>query len=200
MIELCRFCCAAVELAWRVVVVIGLRPCKEPEGPAVGWTARRAAARVSTRAPGSRAPRITRAWRFLAPPAWYNWLPTPLPRKEGAKAVTTVRTVIHDRRIEVPAPVDLADGTEGILTLGTDVVDDGGPMSPAEITRVLAAMERIQPLEIPDDVLITLFAKSEQANLSKAGQNLVATLLREIEKELEAIDREARDGKIKRRR
>jgi hypothetical protein len=49
-------------------------------------------------------------------------------------------------------------------------------------------------------VLITLFAKSEQANLSKAGQNLVATLLREIEKELELIDREAREGKTKRRR
>ena len=29
-------------------------------------------------------------------------------------------------------------------------------------------------------VLVTLFPKSEQANLSKAGQNLVATLLREI--------------------
>ena len=39
-------------------------------------------------------------------------------------------------------------------------------------------------------ILVTLFAKSEQANLSKAGQNLVATLLREIEEELEAIDRE----------
>jgi hypothetical protein len=71
---------------------------------------------------------------------------------EGAKAVSTVRTVIHDRRIEVPALADLADGTEVILTIGTVVVDDGGPMSPAEITRVLAAMERMQPLEIPDEV------------------------------------------------
>jgi hypothetical protein len=47
--------------------------------------------------------------------------PTPLPKKEGAKAVTTVRTVIHDRRIEIPAPADLADGTQVILTIGTDV-------------------------------------------------------------------------------
>jgi hypothetical protein len=58
--------------------------------------------------------------------------------------VTNVRTVIHDRRIEIPAPDDLTDGTEVILTIGTDVVDDDGPMSPAEITRVLAAAGRLQ--------------------------------------------------------
>ena len=39
-------------------------------------------------------------------------------------------------------------------------------------------------------ILITLFPKNEQANLSKAGQNLVAQLLREIETELEEIARE----------
>ena len=43
--------------------------------------------------------------------------------------MTTVRTVIHDRRIEVPAPDDLADGTEVILTIGTDFIDDEGSMS-----------------------------------------------------------------------
>lgn len=47
-------------------------------------------------------------------------------------------------------------------------------------------------------VLITLFPKSEQANLSKAGQNLVATLLREVEQELDEIDREDKAGTIKR--
>ena len=57
--------------------------------------------------------------------------------------MTTVRTVIHDRRIEVPAPEDLPDGTEVILTIGTDVADDDGPMSPEEIARVLAAMGQI---------------------------------------------------------
>jgi hypothetical protein len=39
-------------------------------------------------------------------------------------------------------------------------------------------------------VLVTLFPKSVQANLSKAAQNLVAALLREIEEELEQIDQE----------
>ena len=44
--------------------------------------------------------------------------------------MTTVRTVIHDRRIEIPAPDDLADGKELILTIGTDVFDEEGRMSP----------------------------------------------------------------------
>lgn len=72
--------------------------------------------------------------------------------------MTTVRTVIQDRRIEVPAPEDLADGTEVVLTIGTDIVDDDGPMAPEEIVRVLAAMDRLQPLEIPDDVAADLDA------------------------------------------
>ncbi len=66
--------------------------------------------------------------------------------------MTIVRTVIHDRRIEVPAPADLPDGTEVTLKIGTDVGDDDGTMSTEEIARVLAAMEKMQPLEIPDDV------------------------------------------------
>jgi hypothetical protein len=73
-------------------------------------------------------------------------------------AMTSVRTVIHDRRIEIPAPEGLADGTEVILTIATDLVDDDGPMSPAEIARVLAAMGRLQPLELPHDVAADLDA------------------------------------------
>jgi hypothetical protein len=49
-------------------------------------------------------------------------------------------------------------------------------------------------------ILVTLFPKSMQANLSKAGQKLVATLLREIEQELQAIDREERAKTIRRRK
>ena len=66
--------------------------------------------------------------------------------------MTTVRTVIRDRRIEVPAPEDLPDGTEVILSIGTDVTNDDGPMSPEEIARILAAMGRMQPLEIAPQI------------------------------------------------
>ena len=49
-------------------------------------------------------------------------------------------------------------------------------------------------------VLVTLFPKNVQANLSKAGQNLVAQLLREIEEELEQIAREEKVRARERRR
>jgi len=78
--------------------------------------------------------------------------------------MTTIRTVIHDRRIEVPAPEDLPDGTEVILTIGTDIADDDGPMSPEEIAGVLAAMGQMQPLEIPDDVAADLDAWERKLN------------------------------------
>jgi len=78
--------------------------------------------------------------------------------------MTTIRTVIHDRRIEVPAPEDLPDGTEDVLTIATEVADDDGPMSPAEIARVLAAMGRMEPLEIPDDVAADLDAWERKLN------------------------------------
>lgn len=78
--------------------------------------------------------------------------------------MTTVRTVIHDRRIEVPAPEGLADGTEVIVTIGTSVADGEGPMSPDEIARVLAAMARLQPLEIPEDAAADLDAWERELN------------------------------------
>ncbi|MGP0070019.1 MAG: hypothetical protein ACLQGP_41265 [Isosphaeraceae bacterium] len=78
--------------------------------------------------------------------------------------MTTVRAVIHDRRIEVPAPDDLPDGTEVILSIGTDLANDDDPMSPAEIARVLAAMGQMQPLEIPDHVAADLDAWERRLN------------------------------------
>jgi hypothetical protein len=78
--------------------------------------------------------------------------------------MTIMRTVIRDRRIEVPAPEDLADGTEVIVTRGTDPADGDGPMSPEEIARVLAAMACLEPLEIPDDVAADLDAWEGKLN------------------------------------
>jgi hypothetical protein len=75
-----------------------------------------------------------------------------------------MRAVIHDRRIEVPAPEGLADGTEVILTIDTEVVDDNGPMSSREISRVLAAMSRLEPLDIPNDVATDLETWEKKLN------------------------------------
>ena len=87
--------------------------------------------------------------------------------------MTIMRAVIHDRRIEVPAPAGLADGTEVILTIDTDVVDDNGPMSSEEISRVLAAMTQFEPLDILDDVATDLKAwekKLDQYGIDHADE------------------------------
>jgi hypothetical protein len=78
--------------------------------------------------------------------------------------MTTIRTVIRDRRIEVPAPKDLPDGTEVLLTIGTNFGDDDGPMPPEEIARVLAGMRRLEPLDIPEDVAADLDAWEGKIN------------------------------------
>jgi hypothetical protein len=61
--------------------------------------------------------------------------------------MTTIRAVIHDRRIEVPAPNHLPDGTEVVVTIGTGIPDDDGPMSPEEIARVKAGMDRLKSFD-----------------------------------------------------
>lgn len=77
--------------------------------------------------------------------------------------MTTIRAVIHDRRIDVPAPIDLPDGTEVVLTIGLIVPDDG-PMPPDEIERVLTAMRKLEPLDIPDDIAADLDAWERKLN------------------------------------
>jgi hypothetical protein len=49
--------------------------------------------------------------------------------------VTTVRTVIHDRRIDVPAPEDLPDGTEVISMPGDGRWTDTASIAPARASR-----------------------------------------------------------------
>ena len=61
--------------------------------------------------------------------------------------MTTVRAFVHDRRIDIPAPEDLPDGTEVVLTIGTPH-SDNGPLPPSEIAMVLAAMNQLEPLEL----------------------------------------------------
>jgi len=63
--------------------------------------------------------------------------------------MTTIKAVVRNGRIEVEEPLDLPDGT--ILQIpvpGEAETDD--EMSPEEIQRVLAAMDRMQPLQLTD--------------------------------------------------
>lgn len=77
--------------------------------------------------------------------------------------MSTIRAVIQDRRINVPAPDDLPDGAEVIVQVSTEDNNDG-PMSPEEIERTLAAMRQLLPLDIPAEVAADLDAWEEKIN------------------------------------
>ena len=68
-----------------------------------------------------------------------------------------LKGVIRYGRVELDEPIDLPEGTEVVVTSGPRETDDG-PMSAEEIARVHAAMEKILPLDIPDDVAADLDA------------------------------------------
>ena len=77
--------------------------------------------------------------------------------------MTVIKTTIRNRRIDVPAPSDLPDGMEVVLTIGTGIPDDG-PIPPEEIARVLAAMAQLQPLDIPGETAADLDAWERKLN------------------------------------
>lgn len=62
--------------------------------------------------------------------------------------MNTIKAVVRNGRIEVDEPLDLPDGTE----LRIPRPDDGSP-SPEEIELALAAMDRMEPLDMTDDEL-----------------------------------------------
>jgi hypothetical protein len=78
--------------------------------------------------------------------------------------MTTIRTTIRNRRIEVPAPSDIPDGTEVVVTIDEFASTANGPMSPEEIARVLAAMRTLEPLNIPEDIAADLDAWERKIN------------------------------------
>jgi hypothetical protein len=78
--------------------------------------------------------------------------------------MSTIKTTIRNRRIDVPAPNDIPDGAEVTLTIGPSDSQESEPMPPAEIARVLAAMRKLEPLEIPEEVAADLDAWERKTN------------------------------------
>jgi len=61
--------------------------------------------------------------------------------------MTTIKTIIKGRRLELDVPADWPDGIEvEIHPTGDDA--NGNSMSPEEIARTLAAMDRVVPFEM----------------------------------------------------
>ena len=65
--------------------------------------------------------------------------------RDGKKVMTTIKTTIRNRRIDVPAPSDIPDGAEVTVTIGAGEIHESEPMLPEEIARVLAAMQKLEP-------------------------------------------------------
>ena len=78
--------------------------------------------------------------------------------------MTTIRTIVQNRRIEIPAPDDLADGTEVVIELtpasekaalnDNDEWDD----SPEGIERWIKAVNSLKPLIFTEHELAALEA------------------------------------------
>jgi hypothetical protein len=62
--------------------------------------------------------------------------------------VNTITATVRGGRLEVDEPINLPDGTE--LRIPLPDGGDEGPMSPDEIARVLAAMDRTEPFDLTD--------------------------------------------------
>jgi hypothetical protein len=65
--------------------------------------------------------------------------------------MTVMKTTVRNGRIDVPAPSGLSDGTEVLLTIGTDLSEEES-VPQDESARILAAMRQLEPLHIPDEV------------------------------------------------
>jgi hypothetical protein len=76
--------------------------------------------------------------------------------------MTIIKTIVHDRRIDVPAPSNIPDGTEIVLTIAESGENESMP--PEEITRVLVAMQKLELLEIPEDVAADLDEWEQKIN------------------------------------
>jgi hypothetical protein len=76
--------------------------------------------------------------------------------------MTTVKATVHNGRIDVPAPCDLPEGAEVVLMIGT--ASESGSMTPEEIAKTIAAMHRLEPLEIDDETAEELDAWEKKIN------------------------------------
>ena len=77
--------------------------------------------------------------------------------------MTTIRTIVQDRRIEIPAPDDLADGTEVVIELTpaserTGVDDDEWDDSPEGIERWIQRYNKLEPFIFTEAELAALEA------------------------------------------
>jgi hypothetical protein len=84
--------------------------------------------------------------------------------RSDAMSSFSIKGVVRGGRVEFDRPIDLPDGTPVVVTTDMSVADDDGPMSPEEIARALAAMQKQERWEIPDDLAADLDAWERKIN------------------------------------
>jgi hypothetical protein len=75
---------------------------------------------------------------------------------EGGVEMITIKATVRGGRLEVDEPIELPDGTELLIPIPNGVEkspDPDAPRSPEEIARILAIMDRLEPLEMADEEL-----------------------------------------------
>jgi len=65
--------------------------------------------------------------------------------------MNAIKAIIRNGRIEPQEPLNLPEGTELLISLPNGTTHEDGPMSPEEIARVLAAMEKCEPFDWSDE-------------------------------------------------
>lgn len=71
--------------------------------------------------------------------------------RKRAEPMTTITAVVRNGRLELPRPIELPDGTEVEIQLPEQRRLDNDEMTPDEISRILAAMEKVEPLDFSDE-------------------------------------------------
>jgi hypothetical protein len=65
--------------------------------------------------------------------------------------MTTIKATVTGRRLELDVPADWPDGTEVVIhPVQRGASQDAEAMSPEEIARTLAAMDRVEPFDMSD--------------------------------------------------
>ena len=74
------------------------------------------------------------------------------PRTRRRRKISALKGIIRNGQVIMIGRSDLPDGTEvEILPVGLSFADeDGGPMTPDEIARTLAAMDKVEPFEMTE--------------------------------------------------
>lgn len=77
-------------------------------------------------------------------------------QREVPRSSILIKGVIRNGRVEVDEPVNLPDGSEVTITGRANgkfvgLPDNDRPMTPDEIARTLAAMEKVEPFELTDE-------------------------------------------------